>query len=141
MEPLGSASLRDRGASCSHIMSGTSLAGFPIALPSRVSGAQGFVRSSFLPQTGACCPDQCASRHEATIELSRGEGPTRPVWVLGCTEGCTVLPTVHYVPSTGQTVEFEASATLDLAPTLGQVAEPETPAGAVLKLNFQTVVP
>jgi len=34
----------------------------------------GFIEISFAPDPGAACPEQCASRHAASIEITPGEG-------------------------------------------------------------------
>jgi len=36
--------------------------------------ASGFIEVSFSPDPGVACPDRCASRHAAAIEITHGEG-------------------------------------------------------------------
>jgi len=96
--------------------------------------------ASMVAQLGPAVPDaaSCALGYSLTARSTAGTTTTTqnpfivpgqgtfitcPGGSIGCTEGCSVLPSVTYGPTSGHTVEFEALA------------------GASLVLNIQPVVP
>lgn len=73
--------------------------------------------------TGRTTLGGAVTTHNSSIAPGQGTYDPCSGPGLGCEVGCTVLPTLNFVPSAGQVVEFE------------------TLAGASLVLRIQPVVP